>query len=441
MSPSDHADFSHNGQSYNTALRLGLNHCEEAANPIVLVTGGFGTQKLQLVHEIVRSSNHLLYEAASVERPHHMLQRCLRALEESQDGSAYYATQMLEQKAWSPKTDTPRHLVVADADLLDDESLRVLDILVRSRSTGLFMTASTSRRLSYRFARALEARRGLSVTLDPYDPEECRDAIVQTLDVPPTQAFVDYVYRCSRGVPAGIASVLREGVEEGWISTLGDRSVVTRPPAWLGPDSEHRIREEISQQLGFRAAALLETIADSDRLGLTELLSRLEHPDVAFWLEEAGLIRIDGGTVTIHPPVYERALQKYSRSFGSDVDSVRERAAQLIRGGLVGRARIVLSQLPQNDPTGCVLRASTYVLTGAPRRALHHLQQCLATGLPDRDASAVEAAAAFISAVLLERTVDRAKVPDAVATLLNRRRMIDHEELDTYFAAVSPPAQ
>lgn len=440
------------GAPYGEASRSVLAHCQAHSAPVVLITGYQGSEKTKLIREAVQAEDLMLHEARAEQMPGRLLLRRLRVLTAEGERTVHQAADLIRESSRGGLQDTG-HVLVQNIDLLDDDSLQVLDLLVRSRQTGLYMTASAPSQLSYRYARILSSSRGLHVPLGSPSDEELHRRLEERLEAPPASGLRDYLIRCSAGVPRTLDRAVQVGQEEGWIGTLGSRSVMMRPPIWMDHHHAVSFRDEVREALGEEALRLLGTVAVAEPYPLPELLASADEG--VFVLEEAGLFSIEGGRVRIARPAHRHLLIRgmvqddvrgvptpekalVARLAGAAIDSSTAwHAAEALLGrGLIEQARFIAAALPPDDPRGAQIEASANVLTGAPRRALHDLWQ----GGPAEAAEAGEdvmlGLTGFLEGVLLRRPTLAAAQCDLFGEIAGQLDMFETHRAETYLSLV-----
>lgn len=213
----------------------------------------------------------------------------------------------------------PLVLVIDDAEHLDgaDQSLRLLDELLRTERKRLRVAVATRRPLDLRVAKPRAAGRLSEVTAAAlaFDTEECADLLRELTGIDPTPEDVEEVMRATEGWPLGIAlaAALAEQRREG----VGMRSLDDLGSA---PDVRSYLSEELLDSLDpeLREAAIESSIA---RVVTPGLLRALDLPgDFRDRIERAGvLVRdADGGGFTYHPLLRELLLERLHAERGED---------------------------------------------------------------------------------------------------------------------------
>lgn len=437
---------------YDQAADFLLQHCEANSAPVVLVAGYHGTEKTRLIRDAARANDLVLREVRADEIPGSLLQRRLQALSTGQEKIVHQAADLIQESCRTGPGERG-HALVQNIDLLDDDSLQVLDLLARRGQTGLFMTASAPSRLGYRYARILGSSRGLQVSVGPLSAEEVYWRLTELLEAPPTSGLCEYLHRCSGGVPRTLERAVRVGKDEGWIGTLGPRSVIMRPPMWM--DSQHAasFRSEVEEVLGREALRLLDTVAVEEGYPLPRLLSIAD--DAVFVLEEAGLLSIEGGKVRIARPAQRHLLVRgvsssdvegeptaektlVARLAGAAIDSSKaSHVAEVLLGrGLLEQARFVAAAFSPGDARGEQIEACASVLKGAPRRALHRLSRGSSAEAAEAGENVMVALAGFLESVLLRRHVPGATQCDLFGQVVRQLDMFEDFHAETYLDLV-----
>lgn len=422
---------------------------------MVLVSGPYGTEKLELLHELGQTTGAIFHELRTREVPGRVLQRRLEVFHEFGPSSPHDAARLFHQR--SPAgLPGEGHFLVQDVDLLDDESLKTLELVMRRQQVGVLMTASAPGHLRHRYSRVLESPRGMSLTLTRLVDDESMSLLSHVLESPPTRLLVDYLRRSSGDTPHSLLAAVQEGVEEGWIESLGSRSVVMRPPLWLGSRATRTFRRDVHQRLGDAALELLEDIAASGSRKLSVLLETLDPPDAVFWFEEAGLLRSDRWLVRIASPMHQHSLLFGNRSAARNPPETAEgvlaaKSAGLpisrpcavfasgvfLERGLLGQARFVAAALARDDPFARVVEACACVLEGAPRRALQALPTTREPN-PESAEGMVAVLAAFIKGVLLQIPLPEDCSLGPFESLMHRLQIFEDSSPGTYLDAVPP---
>ncbi|OSM42845.1 helix-turn-helix transcriptional regulator [Nesterenkonia sp. PF2B19] len=392
-------------------------HCLEVAAPVVLVTGVFGTERAGLLAHGSARAQATLEVVPTVESPEAPLTRRLGLLREL--GMQEAARRLMDGSAGGPVTSTvERHLLVDQADLLDEDSSDVLDAVIRSHRVGVLMTASGSSRIVRRLARVLNGPRGLHLELATLTLEETRSLLAQMLEEPPTSALARYLHACTGGVPEDLSVLARHGAAQGWIGTVDSRSVVVHPPQWLDRRAADAVLGRLREAFGAQGVQALRTIALQGEVRMDDAMDSDTLRETIFPLEEAGLLTIRRSGVAVTRPVHQHSLVMsrqpvaepprtpegtlHACSVGDPVTPEEARAAawHLLELGHVDQARFVLQALPSDDVGRTHVQACCEIAVGAPRRAMRLLRPLVA----DADTTAV-ALLAFIEIVLL-RDVD-----------------------------------
>jgi ATP/maltotriose-dependent transcriptional regulator MalT/DNA-binding SARP family transcriptional activator len=208
----------------------------------------------------------------------------------------------------------PLVLVLDDAEHLDgaDESLQLLERLIRAEGSPLRVAVASRRPLELRIAKPRGAGRVTAVTAVElaFDVEECAALIKARSghDSPPDQ--VGAVMEATEGWPLGVA--------------LASSLVEARPPAdgntmslrtlRSAPDLRAYLAEELLESLDpeLREAATSSSVAAVVTPGVSSALD-LPPPDLAARVERAGVLirRVsDGGAFTYHPLLREFLLER-----------------------------------------------------------------------------------------------------------------------------------
>lgn len=368
-------------------------HCLEVVAPVVLVTGPFGTERAALLAQGATRAQAMLEVIATVEAPGRLLTRRLHILQEL--GVQEAARRLIDGTAGGPESVTgtgEHHLLIDQADLLDEDSAEVLDAVIRSHRVGVLMTASGPSTIARRLARVLNGPRGLHLELTTLTLEETRTLLAQLLEEPPTAALARYLHTCSGGVPEDLALLARHGTAQGWIGTVDSRSVVVRPPQWMDRRAADAELVRLSEAFGALAVQALRAVALQGEVPVDDAMASDLLREAIFPLEEAGLLTITRTGVAISRPVHQHSLVMarqpeeepprtpagtlHAWSRGRPVPPADARAAawDLLERGLLDQAQFLLHALPADDVDRVHLQACCEIAVGAPRRALRLLR-------------------------------------------------------------------
>ncbi|MFD5822641.1 LuxR C-terminal-related transcriptional regulator [Nesterenkonia xinjiangensis] len=343
------------------------------------------------------------------------LTRRLEVLDNFSGPAHEAATSLLSDPAADP--DLERIFVFAHADLLDDESLAVIDELVRSQRIVVLLSSMASSHLALRFARVLNSPRGLHLELAPLSLEETQDRLAQQLEEPPTAALTRYLHTCSDGAPESLMRLARRGLAEGWIGSVDARSVVLGSPSWMDHLEAQASLDRLRTRIGGIALDALRAVALRGEMPLDEAMSVFQPHRTLFSLEESGLLMIRPEGVSVRRETHRQALIMarepvsdppstpegvlHTRSVGAEITSeaARRTGWALLERGLLAQARFVAEALPTQDASRGTLEACCDLVAGAPRRALRQLVPIAAAG--DLTAAAL---IALIHATVLEDT-------------------------------------
>lgn len=373
-----------------TALR---DHCATVEAPFVLVSGPSGFERAQYIASAIPPTDVNLLVSGHVDAE--LLRRRLRIFSEAESPQA--AVDLLLSRVAGALSDDQgsaphRHLIVPQADQLDEDSLRVLELLIRSHRVGLLMTASATSYLSRRFSSVLAGERGMHVALRPMTTTETEALLDEVLEEPPVPALTRYLRTCCDGAPGNIAAIARRGADEGWIGRSGSRSVFLAPPIWLDRPGSQMFVEELCRRFGPAVVDVLRDLAVRESLPWQDLLSDRRLREAILHLEEARLVDVDRDSARIRRPAHRQLLIMsggepveacttpsgvlHLRVQGRPVDPSRARPAawELLERGMIAQARLVAGALPLDHPDRDLLEACCELASGVPCPAVTTLR-------------------------------------------------------------------
>lgn len=428
------------GMSHREAEAAIVEHIGSTPAPVVLVGGPFGTTKLSLLHEVARAGRAVVHELSSQEITDRVMRRRLEILSGHTDEDVYHAAWAVHQRTLADPDPTV-YLLVHHVDLLDEASLTLLDQVMRRGQVGVLMTSLAPSSIGYRYARALESPRGLYAVLSPLARDDAFRLLAESLEAPPTAALLEYLLRCSGGYDRILRRLARRGVDQGWIATVGDRSVFRRLPVWMDRHYAVEHCRNLERHLGTKSVDVLAWVAAGNCTDLLQLLEEVHDDDAVFRLAEAGLLEIKGASVgisrlydrwdllmgwerrqTFEPVAAEAALLACSGSGTVDRTQAVRSSFALLEQGLLSQARCVASSLPGGDPDAHLIEACASVCEGAPRRAAKILKDA---DIDQHSQGYVADLLDFIEGVLLydvePRAADRGPFGEAVRVLSSLR--------------------
>ena len=211
----------------------------------------------------------------------------------------------------------PLVLVFDDTEQLDsaEQSLLLLDELLRAEFPLLHVAVASRRRLDLRVAKPRAAGRLTELTAADltFDPEECGVLLREWSDQDPTSEQVDEVMRATEGWPLGVA--LAAGM-------------VKRAAGMRGLGSAPELRSYLAEELFDSLEPELREAAERSsvvRVINPEVVRSLELPeDLGDRIERAGILlrrRDDGGGFAYHPLLREFLLERLR----SDYDDAERR--------------------------------------------------------------------------------------------------------------------
>lgn len=359
----------------------------------MLVSGPSGFERAQYIASAVPPTDVNLLVSGHVDAE--LLRRRLRILSET--GSPQAAADLLLSRVTGDasedeETAQHRHLIIPQADQFDEDSLRVLELLIRSHRVGLLMTASATSYLSRRFSSVLAGDRGMHLRLRPLTTAETEALLDEVLEEPPVPELTRYLRTCCDGAPGNITGIARRGADEGWIGRSGSRSVFQTPPIWLDRPGSLMFVEELCGRFGPAVVEILRELAVRESLPWQDLLSDTRLRNAILHLEEARLVDLDRDGARIRRPAHRQLLIMsggepaeacttpsgvlHLRARGRPVDPSRARPAawELLERGMIAQARLVAGALPAGHADRDLIEACCDLASGVPRPAVAKLR-------------------------------------------------------------------
>ena len=216
----------------------------------------------------------------------------------------------------------PLIVVFDDAEHLEgaEQSLRLLDELIRAEFPLLHVAVASRRRLDLRVAKPRAAGRLTELTAADltFDPEECGVLLREWSDQEPTSEQIDEVMRATEGWPLGVALAAGMVKRDAGLANLGS-----------APDLHSYLSEELFDSLApeLREAAVRSSVV---RVITPEVVRSLELPDdLGDRIERAGILvrRLDGGTAFAYHPLLREFLLERLRSEHDEAEWRRLHAA------------------------------------------------------------------------------------------------------------------
>lgn len=434
-----------------------VSRCADTNTLTVLVSGVFGTDQLSVCQAAAHASAHVLMEVPTVGAADRHVGRRFAQWKDHPDFSVSDMARYVETE--SRRGPGPQqYVLIPEVDQLDEDSLAVVDHLIRRKRSVIFMTSSAPSRVAYRWGGALTAPHGMTLDLSVLSATECGHLMEHLLESPPTSALVSYVMKCSAGVPELVSRVVTEGTEAGWIRTVGLRSVITKPPSWTDFYTAEVLRTRILTTFGPEAVHLLERIVLGGEHDLPTLLRDPDSSVDVFRLEEAGLLRIHAACVTVSSPLISRCLAVASPDatpYGTVTadavlnacilaepvaeDRLISAAYELLERGLLDQARCVARALPPGHTASVIVEAQARVAEGAPRDATRILEAAMAAAnVPDDELTVLWT---FIENVLLRRnrSVPQNMTARPLAETVQRFEVFEEGSAKRYVDTYGPP--
>jgi len=272
----------------------------------------------------------------------------------------------------------PLVLVIDEAEHLGgaDESLRLLDALLRSERKRLRVAVATRRPLELRVARRRAAGRLKEVSAADlaFDAEECAALLGKLTGIDPAPEEIEEVMRATEGWPLGIALAAalaeqrREAGGTGSLEELGS-----------APDVRSYLSEELLDSLDpeLREAAIESSIARAVTPGLLQALDLPE--DFRDRIERAGVLVRDvdrGEGFVYHPLLRELLLERLHKQ--RPVDERRRlhaaAAATAAAGGdAIGAIDHWLDAMRWDEAVAAIVREAPSMLRSSPELMTHWL--------------------------------------------------------------------
>ncbi|WP_029089512.1 helix-turn-helix transcriptional regulator [Brevibacterium album] len=405
------------------------DHCRSHRGAVVSLTGTVGAGQRQVLQMLVRS---LMCDGAPA-----VLRECVsRRLGpdapvrrfEALDGGAEASPAALLRRL-VPQDGTGGSRVIAfvpHADLLDDDSLRLLDALVHSSAHTVVLA---SLQIPQRYLEILDSPRGLHAELPPLTPADAADIVARRTGAPPTPQALAYLLEQAGGMLGLFHAVVHVGRSEQWLQHRGDWTVIARSPLWLDRRWALRFHDRYAEVVTVAGLRLLERAALTGRAPLREAMEDPLRRAAAVRLEQAGIAHVSGGALRIRQPVVATAFElagssspeaqdDWERAVAEDApdrsplmalaSGIPVAPAELGRGavlasgdGRLHQAYALLSPVMDPGPRTFFARATIEASAARPHRALDTLRAAAerAAAAGDRVSQAeAEAVAQFVVA-------------------------------------------
>ncbi|UGS25634.1 LuxR C-terminal-related transcriptional regulator [Microbacterium resistens] len=379
-------------------------HCGEQTAPLLVLEGATGVGKSTLLRRVAARTARRLLICAPTARAGDAEAAPARALPVFAEQPALTrgeAFTILRDRleAFFVHGETPL-LVAENAELLDERSLDVLEMLSRDEHLGIVVCTSRGT-IARRFGEALGTARGLHVTVPPLEDGDLADLIREESGASASAAVRTYLLDVSSGNAAAAAAVLSHGLDEGWLAYVDGGIVFDGTPAFLDESASLCARAwhvpalaSDERDVLFRLALLGDLPPEESRRAEdAEALSRLEESGLVVW--ERSHVRLGCRALRFALELsiadWERPLDERRRLWaecpsgryphrsvfaavraGIDCDDV-----ELLRGardssaaGLLSRAQILLERVRESTAEAEVLRAGLELQSGRPKHAL-----------------------------------------------------------------------
>lgn len=376
------------------AVRRIMEHLVSVRAPLVLITAPYGSKIASLVSDVESGLHTHFTPCPSDTVEGQPLQRRLTILTDTPGLTPHAAAQrLLEPRNGAASQPGPSQvMLIANVELLDQDSSVVIDVLVREHRVGMIMTCASGSRLSFRYSKPLQGPRGLRVDLPTFDEQDRHSLLGGVLGAPPTSALDDYLCAVTAGSPQELLTAALIGMDEGWIRTRGTHSAALHTPAWMDRRNTADIAAGLTEDLGADAVEILQRVAVQEQAPLRDFTEDPLTRDAVFWMVDAGLLAINDTHVHINRPILRHSLVLSSHrsqhsapetaslalhrlSTGEELDEATAlmAATHHLEQGLLEQARFLAGSLPKEDPRSRCLSASILVASGAPCSALKSL--------------------------------------------------------------------
>ncbi|WP_156913931.1 helix-turn-helix transcriptional regulator [Brevibacterium album] len=401
------------GSSPSAVVARLAAHCREHRGALVAMTGFVGAGRRHLLPALAQALGGAgapvpVRECVSRRIGPDSPTRRFEVLDERPEVSA--AAALLTVR--SDSDSRPPLLFASHADLLDEDSLRVLDVLVRSGTHTVVLAALEP---PQRYREELGSPSGLVEHLRALTAADASAVVEQRTGFPPTPHALAYLMQRSGGLLGLLHAVVQVGMREQWLFGIEGRTVIARPPLWLDRRWAARFRRGYEDLVSEQGLALLERAALLGRIPLREAMADARARAAVVSLERAGVCEIAGGALRIRQPVVAAAFEltgaprqteEWRRAVAEDVpdrsalmalaSGVAVEPEELGRGAVLDHARgnlhrayALLGAVAAPGPRTHFARATIEASAGRPRRALRTLR-----GAAERAEAAGDAVAA-----------------------------------------------
>jgi ATP/maltotriose-dependent transcriptional regulator MalT/DNA-binding SARP family transcriptional activator len=216
----------------------------------------------------------------------------------------------------------PMVLVFDDAEHLDgaEQSLALLDELLRAKSRLLHVAVASRRALELRVAKPRAESRLTELTAADlaFDAEECAALLRERSGAEPTSERIDEVMEATEGWPLGVGLAAEMVRRNAGVASLGS-----------APDVRSYLSEELLDALApeLREAAVRSSVV---RVITPELVRALDLPeDLGSRIERAGIMvrRVGDGSAFVYHPLLRELLLERMRAENDDAEQRRLHAA------------------------------------------------------------------------------------------------------------------
>lgn len=378
-----------NSSFFAESFSLLDEHCAAVKAPVVLISGTYRADQLNMLQLLSVTRGLTLREVPAHVTEGSLLERRVALL--PKEANPQESADLLEEFCLEYKQPGSA-LLIPWVDLLDQDSKGAIDIVLRRAKVPVFMTSLGEPGLGFPFSWVLQSERGFKANLSPLSDDESHQLLCGILDEPPTKALTEYLSRCTGYGARALADTARQGLTEGWIHVVRNRSIIARIPSWLNRNSARHFCLRIRQELGAPMLTMLQLIAAEGQVELDELTDDSRESDTLFALVGAGLLSISGTRLSIRRPCDQRDLllgpqeidtrdvaTPYAalsvRASGREISptTAASEASALLEQGLLDQARFVVQSGISPHAFAGLVEACADVAAGAPFRALTRL--------------------------------------------------------------------
>lgn len=225
-------------------------------------------------------------------------------------------------RATEPDDGRSRLLFVELVDWLDEDSLRVIDEVVRRGRTSVMLSSVAH---PQRFTEALNSPRGMVADNGPLTREDAVEIIRSVTGATPTARSLDYLVHFAGGARGWLRWVAELGVLEEWLVAVDGVAVIARTPMLMQARWAEQVVSALRGIVSIDTLRMLERVAMSGAAPIGALMSDAASTRAVVLLERAGVLRISEGRCLLAVPAMREALVAAS-THESDVRELWEAA-------------------------------------------------------------------------------------------------------------------